>query len=47
MGGDDEKESLFGDFNTAFETQWPCSVGLAFGEFETHWPCSVGLTFGE
>ena len=37
MGGDDEKESLFGDLKTAFETQWPCSVGITFGEKTIGW----------
>jgi hypothetical protein len=32
MGGDDEKENLIGDLNTAFESQWACSVGSTFWE---------------
>ena len=32
MGGDDEKENLIGDFNTALESQWECSVGSIFWE---------------
>jgi t-SNARE complex subunit (syntaxin) len=40
MGGDDEKESLFGDLNTAFESQWPCSVGITFWEKTIGWSLS-------
>jgi hypothetical protein len=32
MGGDDEKESLVSDLNTAFEFQWSCSVGITVWE---------------
>ena len=40
MSGDDEKESLFGDLNTAFESQWPCSVGSTFWEKTIGWSLS-------
>jgi hypothetical protein len=32
MGGDDEKESLVTDLNTAFKSRWSCSVGITLWE---------------
>ena len=32
MGGDDEKENLIAELNTAFESHWACSVGITFWE---------------
>ena len=40
MSVDDEKERLFGDLNTAFESQWPCSVGITFWEKTIDWSLS-------
>ena len=32
MGDDDEKKNLVTDLNTAFESQWACSVGITLWE---------------